>query len=130
MPTGPEVNNDYFRNHRMSMQGIATEIGTGTCSSSAVTINDLFGLITTESLTTAQNAIETITLTNDKITASDLVFVTVADGTNTQGTPMLGEVTPGAGSCTIKIINKHATSQAFNGTLKVGFMVVKALSGL
>lgn len=128
MATGPEFNDDRYRNFRMSMQGVASDIGTGTTSSSAVTINDLVGLITTESLTTAQNGIETLTLTNSKIAAGDLVFVTVANGTNTQGTAMVGEVTPASGSCTIQVINKHASAEAFNGTLKVGFMVVKALS--
>lgn len=127
MPTGPEVTNGYFRNQRLACWGLASEVGTGTASSSAVTINDYFGLITTESLTTAQNAIETITLTNSKIAAGDLVFVNVGNGTNTQGTAMVGEVTPGAGSCTIQLINKHASAEAFNGTLKVSFMVVKAL---
>lgn len=127
MPTGPERNEDRYRNMRMSMQGIATEVSTGTAASSAVTINDLVGLITTESLTTAQNGIETLTLTNSKIAVGDLVFVTVGNGTNTQGTAMIGEVTPAAGSCTIQVINKHATAEAFNGTLKVGYFVVKAL---
>lgn len=125
---GPEFNDDRYRNFRMSVQGVASDVGTGTCSSNAVTINDLVGLITTEALTTAQNGIETITLTNSKIAAGDLVFVTVGNGTNTQGTAMVGEVTPGSGSCTIQVINKHASAEAFNGTLKVGFMVVKALS--
>lgn len=127
MATGPISQNGYFRNHVMECEGLANEMSTGVCSSNAVTINDYSGKITTEDLTTAQNAIETITLTNDKIAANDLVFVTLANGTNTQGTPMLGLVTPAAGSCTIKVINKHATSQALNGTLKLGFMVVKAL---
>lgn len=127
MATGPEVHNDFYRNQRMALRGVASDIGTGTGSSAAVTINDMFGLVTTESLTTAQNAIYTLTLTNDKIAATSLVFVTVGNGTNTQGTAMVGEVTPGASSCTIQIINKHASAEAFNGTLTIGFMVVNAL---
>lgn len=127
MPTGALGQEKQFRNLVMEMEGIASEEGTGTCSSSAVTINDYFGVITTEALTTAQNAIETITLTNSKIAAADMVFVSVANGTNTQGTPQLGTVTPGAGTCEIKVINKHASAQALNGTLKLSFMVVKAL---
>lgn len=127
MATGFESREDAYRNMQLSVRGIGSDIGTGTTSSSAVTINDLVGLITTEALTTAQNAIETITLTNSKIAVGDLVFVTVANGTNTQGTMVVSEVTPAAGSCTILIANKHATSEAANGTLKVGFMVVKAL---
>jgi hypothetical protein len=127
MPTGALGQEPRFRNLLLECEGITAETGTGTCSSSAVTISDYTGLITTEALTTAQNAIETITLTNTKIAVGDLVFVTVANGTNSAGTPMLGTVTPSAGACEIKVINKHATAVAFNGTLKIGFMVVKAL---
>lgn len=127
MATGFESREDAYRNMQLSVRGLGSDMGEGNTLSSAVTINDLFGLITTESLTTTQNAIETITLTNSKIAVGDLVFVTVANGTNTQGTPMLGLVTPAAGSCVIKVINKHATSEALNGTLKIGFMVVKSI---
>lgn len=127
MPTGPEVNNDAYRNMRMSVQGLATEVGTGTASSAAVTLNDLAGLITTESLTTAQNAIYALALTNNKIAAGDLVFASVQDGSNTQGTPMIGQIKPAAGSCTIEVINKHASAEALNGTLKIAFWVIKAL---
>lgn len=127
MPTGPEVNNDFYRNQRMSVQGLATEVGTATASSAAATLNDLAGLITTESLTTAQNAIYSLTLTNSKIAAGDLVFASVQDGSNTQGTPMIGQIKPAAGSCTIEVINKHASAEALNGTLKIAFWVIKAL---
>lgn len=127
MPTGPEVSNDLYRNQRLSVQGLATEVGTGTASAAAATLNDLIGQVTSEALTTAQNAFYTLTLTNDKIAAGDLVFASVQDGTNTQGTPMIGKVQPAAGSCVIEVINKHASAEAFNGTIKVNFMVVKAL---
>ena len=126
MPTGPELNDGRFRNFRLSMQGMATEIGTGTCSSNAVTINDLMGLITTEALTTGEGASQAITLTNSKIAVGDLVFVTVGLGTATTGTPTVGDVTTAAGSCVIVILNGDAADD-FNGTLKIGFMVVKAL---
>lgn len=127
MATGFESREDAYRNMQLSVRGLGSDLGTGTTSSSAVTINDLVGLITTESLTTAQNAIETITLTNSKVAAGDLVFVTVGNGTNTQGTPMLGLVTVTANTVVIKVANKHASSEALNGTLKIGFMVVKAI---
>lgn len=127
MPTGPEVNNDHYRNQRLSMQGIATEVGTATASSAAATLSDLAGLITTEALTTAQNAIYALTLTNTKIAERDLVFASVQDGTNTQGTPMIGAIVPADGLCTIVVINKHATAEALNGTLKIAFFVIKAL---
>lgn len=127
MPTGPEVSNDLYRNQRMSVQGLATEVGTASASSGAATLNDLAGLITTEALTTAQDAIYTLTITNSKVAAGDLVFAHVYDGTNTQGTPTITRITPGSSSIVIKINNMHASAQALNGTLKVGFFVVKAL---
>ena len=130
MPTGRQGAEPKFRNKLLHVDGLGSEMESGTCSSSAVTINGYIGTITTESLTTAQNAVVTITLTNNKIAAGDLVFCTLSNGSNTQGTPMLGVVTPAAGSCVIKLANKHASAEALNGTLKIGFMVVKAVSGL
>lgn len=127
MPTGPELNDGRFRNFRMAVQGLATEIGTATASSGAATLSDLCGLITTEALTTAQNAIYTLTITNPKVAAGDLVFAHVYDGTNTQGTPTITRITPGSSSIVIKVNNLHASAEALNGTLKIGFMVVKAL---
>jgi hypothetical protein len=99
-------------------------IGTATASSGAATLNAVTGTVTSESLTTAQNAIYTLTLTNNKISADSVVLVSVANGSNTQGTPQLGIVTPSAGSVVIRVINKHATSEAFNGTIKVNFTVI------
>ena len=127
MPTGPELNDGRFRNFRMAVQGLATEIGTATASAGAATLSDLCGLITTEALTTAQNAIYTLTITNTKVVAGDLVFAHVYDGTNTQGTPTITRITPGSSSIVIKVNNLHASAEALNGTLKIGFMVVKAL---
>ena len=100
--------------------------GVATAAAAAVTVNEVAGIITTEALTTAQNAIYALTLTNDKIDANSLVFVTVEDGTNTQGTPQIGQVKPGAGTCLIEVINKHASAEAFNGNLKIRFFVVNA----
>jgi len=119
-------------NNRANLYANGTKVaellsdGTATASSSAATLSRLAGKITSEALTTAQNAIETITLTNTEIAAADMVFASVANGTNTQGTPMIGEVNPGAGSCTIQVINKHATAEALNGTVEISFHVVKA----
>lgn len=111
----------------MSVQGLASEIGTATAASGAATLNDLFGVITSEALTTAQNGIYTLTLTNSKIAAADIVLASVGNGTNTQGTPVVTTVVPAAGSVVIKVSNLHASAQALNGTIKVSFMVVKAL---
>lgn len=107
--------------------GVGARASAGTASSGAVTLNAQQGLVTSEDLTTAQNAIYTLTITNSRIAANDLVFASVKNGTNTQGTPMIGRVAPAAGSLVIEVINKHATAQAFNGTVVVSFMAVKAI---
>lgn len=98
---------------------------TGTASAGAVTYAGLTGAITTEALTTAQDASYTLTITNSAILASDVVFVSVANGTNTQGTTVVTKVTPAAGSLVIIVTNKHATAQALNGTLVISFAALR-----
>lgn len=106
--------------------GFGARIGTATAASGAATLNALVGKITTESLATAQAGIYTLTITNSKVAAGDVVFASVANGTNTQGTPIIGRVQPAAGSIVIQVINQHATAQALNGTLVVSFFAVDA----
>jgi hypothetical protein len=96
-----------------------------TATAGAATLNAAAGVITSESLTTAQNLFYTLTLTNSEVAATDAVLVTVANGTNTQGTPMVVTATPGAGSLVVVIQNKHASAQALNGTLRVSFLILK-----
>ena len=127
MATGAFGINSQFRNQLLQTEGLASEMGTGTASSGAVTVNDYICRITSEDLTTAQNAIYTLTVTNSKIAANDLVKVVVGNGTNSAGSPMLGTVTPAAGSVVITVHNKHASAVAFNGNLKIMFQVIKAL---
>lgn len=106
--------------------GRVTGVRGATAAAGAATLSALHGKITTEALTTAQNASYTLTLTNPMIAAADLVHVTLANGTNTQGTPMPVRVTPAAGSVVIVVKNMHEAAQALNGTLVIGFSVVKA----
>ena len=105
---------------------VDTGTKTATASSGAATLNKSSGTITSEALTTAQNAFYTLTLTNSEIAATDMVFASVANGTNTQGTPMVERITPAAGSVVIRIRNAHASAEALNGTIVVSFLVVKA----
>ena len=99
-------------------------VKTAVAASGAATLHAYAGKVTTEALTTAQAGIYTLTLTNKFIKAGSLVFATVADGTNTQGTPIIGQVNPADGSVVIEVINQHASAQAFNGTLEISFFVV------
>jgi hypothetical protein len=106
-------------------EGALTGVGTATADTGAATLDATVGKITTESLTTAQNLFYTLTITNTEIAADDAVFASVANGTNTQGTPMVVSVTPAAGSLVIVVQNKHASAEALNGTLVISFFAVK-----
>ena len=99
------------------------KVGAATAASGAATLNASVGTVTSEALTTAQNAIYTLTITNDQVSADSVCLASVTDGTNTQGTPMVVRVTPADGSLVVTVANKHATSQALNGTIKVNFSV-------
>jgi hypothetical protein len=107
--------------------GLGTEVRTATATAGAATLNARAGKITSEALTTAQNAIYTLTITNSEIEAGDIVFASVANGTNTQGSPAVTRVSPAAGSVVILVPNLHATAQALNGTIVVSFFVVKSV---
>lgn len=103
---------------------IDTGTKTATATAGAATLNKDAGVVTSETLTTAAAALYTLTITNSSIAATDQVFASVALGTSTQGVPMVTTVAPGSGSVVIKILNNHATD-AFNGTIKVAFVVLK-----
>lgn len=75
------------------------------------------------SLTTAAGATTSVSITNAAITATSKVFVSVKNGTNTQGLPVISTITPASGSAAVVIANLHA-SAAFNGTLKLEYFVV------
>lgn len=98
--------------------------------SGAATSDTAVCLITTfTDVNSAAGATYTLTLTNNKIAASSVLLVTVSYGSATTGFPIVTGITPGSGSATIVITNAHP-SAAFNGSLKIGVMVVKALAEL
>lgn len=101
-------------------------VGAATASAGAATLNTLVGAVTTESLTTAAGDTPyTLTVTNSQVAASDVILVSIQNGTNSAGVPLLGRVTPGSGSVVITVYNKHA-SAALNGTLIISYVVFKA----
>lgn len=97
---------------------------TAAATAGAATLNKNAGVITTESLTTAAAGVYTLTLTDSQIAAADVVQVTIGNGTNTTGLPVLSTVKPAAGSAVIVIANLSGAA-AFNGTLIVMFTVIK-----
>ena len=107
----------------MSVGLFLGDADTATSTAAAAEINHTAGVITTEALTTAAGAEYTMTLTNDLIRADSVVMASVASGTNTTAGLVVAEVTPAAGSCTIKVKNTHASS-ALDGTIVISFAVL------
>jgi hypothetical protein len=107
--------------------GFGVTVGTASATAGAATLNAQAGKITSEAVTTAQNAIYTLTLTNSEIAAADIVLASVGNGTNTQGTPTITRVSPADGSVVILVSNLHATAQALNGTIVVSFVALKSI---
>ena len=97
---------------------------TATATAGAATLNTPSGVVTSESLSTAASGVYTLTLTNSCIAATDIILVQVGNGTNSTGTPGVAAVTPAAGSVVI-LISNDSTAAAFNGTVKVSFVIVK-----
>lgn len=94
----------------------------GTEASNAVTASGVAGLLTTSSLTTAGGSSYAITWTNTFITATSVVLLTIAGGTNTTENITL-KCVPGAGSSTLTIYNNTA-STALNGTILISYLVI------
>ena len=106
--------------------GVKATLGAATAAAGAATLASRQGKITSEALTTAQNLFYTLTITNTAVAAADIVMASLANGTNSAGTPVITSVTPGAGSIVIVVQNMHATAVALNGTLVISFQVLKA----
>lgn len=99
------------------------ELTASTASAGAVTSHAQRGIVTTEALTTAAGSSYTLTLTNNRTQTTDsFCLVSVGNGSNTGGTPVVTSVTQSGGSWVILIKNDHA-SAAFNGTLKIMFQI-------
>lgn len=103
------------------------QASTATAVAGAATLNQGGGIVTSESITTAAGGFYTLTLTNALIDANTIVFVESWLGTSTTGVASAANSTPGAGSAVILIENVHA-SAAFNGTIKIGFFLVRKAS--
>ena len=94
----------------------------GTEASNAVTASGVAGVITTSALTTAGGASYAITWTNTVMTATSVVLLTIAGGTNTTENVTL-KIAPGAGSGTLTIYNNTAAT-ALNGTILISYLVI------
>lgn len=97
---------------------------TASATTGAATLNQPSGVVTSEALTTAAAATYTLTLTNSKVAATDIVLVTLGNGTNSAGAPVITTSTVTDSTVTVVVKNVHA-SAALNGTLVFYFAVVK-----
>lgn len=90
----------------------------------AATLNNQGAMvITSEALTTAAGADYVLTLTSNSIAATDMIFASVANGTNTTEGMAINRVQPAAGSAIIRVRNTGAG--AWNGTIVISVLIVK-----
>lgn len=102
------------------------DYGTATAVSGAAALNKNSGTITSEALTTAAGSAYTLTLTCGAVKNSDsIVLWSVDHGTNTTAGLEMGKVTPGSGTVTFTVWNRHA-SAPLNGTLVIRYFVLKS----
>ena len=94
----------------------------GTEAANAVTADGMAGAITTSSLTTGGGLSYAITWTNTFISATSVVLLTLAGGTNTTENITL-KCVPGAGTATLTIYNNTAAT-ALNGTIIMSYLVM------
>lgn len=99
---------------------------TGTFSSNAVTINSWFAVLTTESLTTANGATTTLTITKSGVVAGDLIFLSWMGGSNTGGVPYFSAVGT-TNTVTITARNLAIVANAFNGTFVLAIAILKKM---
>ena len=71
------------------------------------TIDEVYGTITTQDLTTLAGAIESFTIINSACTANSMVLATISNYGGT-GVPIIFKVVPSAGSFVITVSNQSA----------------------
>lgn len=94
-----------------------------------ITANASAVVITTYSLTTLAESVYTLTVTNNLVTTTSMIFASVFNGgtsSNTGGIPAVVQTQGVSGAAVIKVLNSSNTSggSAFNGTLKISMLVV------
>lgn len=95
-----------------------------TSATTAVTLNNVSGSITTVTQNIAAGAEVQFTVNNNKVAATDSIVVNVASG-STGGTTIAAVTAVAAGSFQITLTNLHATT-AETGALVLNFAVIKS----
>ncbi len=112
----------------VNVAGIARidlDSATATLSTNAATITKWAAVITTESLTTAHTAAETLVITKTGVAAGDLAMISQVGGTNTGGVPVFKAVCT-TDTVTITLQNNAIATNAFNGTFIFNLIIFKA----
>lgn len=107
--------------------GAGTVTSTGTSSAQTATLNAACGVITTgaTTLSVAQDATATVTLTNSKVQAGDMVLAMVdATGASAGSQPFIANVVVSAGSVVFTIGNPASTTLGTG--VKIYFLVITA----
>lgn len=94
-----------------------------TAVAGAVTTGAGYADITTEALVTAAGATYTLTITNDQVTVDSIALVTVKNGTNATGAPVVSTITPSAGTLVVTVVN--AGTVALSGTLVLKVLLLR-----
>lgn len=106
------------------MMGAFSATSTGGGATGTVTLNRLYGRITTPSLTAVALSNHVLTLTNSHIQPGDTVWVKMNYPTAGTGDPVIRAVIEGTGTVDIVIRNTHATV-ALNSAAVIDFWVIK-----
>lgn len=111
----------------VTVDGIATDnaaiTATGNDTTQSVTATKASGTVTTGALTTAANAKTAVVITLPGVVAGDLVFVTLAGGTNTVSVGVFSAIAT-TNTVTVTLINGINATTALNGTVKFHYLVV------
>lgn len=83
------------------------------------------GTVVTDALVTKAGEKHPLSITDASIKATSLVWVSIKNGSNTQGSPVVVSVTPTDGAAIVEIMNLHPKDD-LNGTLNVALMVINA----
>jgi hypothetical protein len=89
---------------------------------SSIIINEASGKFNVTVVATAGLATRSITVNNSLITANSIVMASISDYAG-NGKPLIGDVSPAAGSVVIEIYNAHATD-ALSAGYGISFVVL------
>lgn len=103
----------------------ATATATGNNTTQSATVTKMAGTVTTGALTTAANGTTSVVLTLTGVAAGDLVFATIAGGTNTVAVYVQSAIAT-TDTITIKLRNGVNATTALNGTVAIHYLWVKA----